>query len=86
MNILLDTHTFLWIIQNDKQLSKQAKEAFLNTENALYFSRVSYWEMCIKQSLDKLELAKNWQKTFDDELLHNGIKWLNIEKHTVRKF
>ncbi len=80
MNILLDTHTFLWIIQNDKQLSKRAKETFLNTENNLYLSMVSYWEICIKQSLAKLELSKNWQKTFDDELLHNGIKWLNIEK------
>jgi PIN domain nuclease of toxin-antitoxin system len=36
--------------------------------------------MCIKQGLGKRELAKNWQKIFDDELLHNGIKWPGIEK------
>jgi PIN domain nuclease of toxin-antitoxin system len=80
VNILLDTHTFIWIIQNDKHLSKKAKEVFLDTENTLFFSMASYWEMCIKQSLGKLELSKNWQKMFDDELLHNGIKWLGIEK------
>jgi PIN domain nuclease of toxin-antitoxin system len=80
VKVLLDTHTLLWAIQDEKKLSKKAKDTFLEPEHELFFSLASYWEICIKQSLGKLELAKNWQKTLEDELLENGIKWLAIER------
>jgi PIN domain nuclease of toxin-antitoxin system len=40
----------------------------------------SYWELCIKHSIGKLELAPDWQKAFDREMAINGIRWLAIEK------
>ena len=80
MKVLLDTHTLLWAIQDEKKLSSKARDTFLEPENELFVSMASYWELCIKAGLGKLELAKNWQKTLDDELLENGIKWLAIEK------
>ncbi len=79
MQILLDTHTFLWIIEG-KNLSLNAKQAFLDSENQIYFSVVSYWEICIKYSLGKLELVPNWPQLFDKEIEINGIQWLAIEK------
>lgn len=79
MKLLLDTHAFLWFIR-DENLSQNAREAFLNVDNTLYFSAVSYWEICIKYSLGKLELAENWNKIFDREMTVNNIKWLPIEK------
>jgi PIN domain nuclease of toxin-antitoxin system len=80
VKVLLDTHSFLWIIQDPEHLSKTAKETFLNPANILFFSMASYWEICIKQSLGKLELATNWKQIIDNELLENGIKWLMIEQ------
>ncbi len=80
MRLLLDTHTFLWFIHGDKRLSQTAKEAFLDTDNELYLSAVSYWEICIKQSLGKLGLVTDWQQAVDTELTANGIKWLTLEK------
>lgn len=79
MKLLLDTHVFLWSITNGK-LSENARQAFLDPENDLYLSAVSYWEICIKTSLGKLVLAKDWITTVDQELEGNHIKWLSVEK------
>jgi len=79
VKFLLDTHVLLWIII-DGPVSEQARSAFLNEENELFLSAASYWEICIKVSIGKLDLAANWQKTIEDEMRINGIKWLPIEK------
>ncbi len=53
---LLDTHTLIWYINGDMELSKNAREA-IEAENAINFvSIASLWEMAIKISLGKLEL------------------------------
>lgn len=80
MKLLLDTHVFLWSIEEYTKLSNKASEAFLNADNELYLSAASYWEICLKQSLGKLGLAENWKKTLDREIAINAIKWLAIEK------
>ena len=83
MNLLLDTHAFLWFMQGEN-LSQTAQAAFLDTSNDLYFSAASYWEICIKHSLGKLELVGNWDKLFDQEMAVNTIRWLPIEKEHSR--
>jgi PIN domain nuclease of toxin-antitoxin system len=80
VKVLLDTHTLLWAFQEQDKLSRKAKEVFLNPDNALFFSMASYWEICIKQSLGKLELTKNWREVIDRELSENSVVWLLIEK------
>jgi PIN domain nuclease of toxin-antitoxin system len=80
MNLLLDTHAFLWAIGGDPRLGDRAGLAFLDAQNTLYFSIVSYWEICIKHALGKLDLASNWQRAFDNEMATNGIRWLALEK------
>jgi PIN domain nuclease of toxin-antitoxin system len=79
MKLLLDTHAFLWSITSGP-VSEQARIAFLNTENELFLSAASYWEISIKVSIGKLVLENGWQKTFEREMQLNGIKWLPIEK------
>lgn len=79
MKLLLDTHALIWFISGDNQLSEQAKEAFLNQNNKLFFSKASLWEMTIKISLGKLVLAEHWLNAIKKEMLSNGIQWLEIE-------
>lgn len=79
MKLLLDTHTFLWVV-NDGPLSGHARQAFLNAESELYLSAASYWEISIKISIGKLVLVDNWVESFDREMAANGIKWLPIKK------
>lgn len=79
MKLLLDTHALIWFISGDDRLGEQAKEAFLNQDNKLYFSKASLWEMTIKISLGKLVLAEHWLTAIEKEMISNGIQWLEIE-------
>ncbi|MBX3014119.1 MAG: type II toxin-antitoxin system VapC family toxin [Caldilineaceae bacterium] len=79
MKLLLDTHVLLWVLTQQK-LSPTATTAFLDLQNQLYLSAVSYWEICIKISLGKLTLVPNWGALVDDISAMNGIQWLGIDK------
>ncbi len=56
MRLLLDTCTFLWVIEGSKSLSSTAIEAFSSPGNEVYFSAVSSWEINVKYRLGKLVL------------------------------
>lgn len=79
MNLLLDTHIFLWSITS-RRLSPAADAAFLDADNTLYLSAASYWEICIKLGIGKLTLPEDWQSTADLAMTINAIRWLPIEK------
>jgi PIN domain nuclease of toxin-antitoxin system len=84
MNVLLDTHAFLWSITGDDQLSKTAEKTFLHPDNNLYFSAASFWEICVKLSLGKLSLKRDWFKTIQEEMRINAVQWLPVEmQHCV---
>jgi PIN domain nuclease of toxin-antitoxin system len=53
MRVLLDTHIFLWCMQDSAQLSKAARELILAAEQ-VYISSASIWEVAIKIKLKKL--------------------------------
>lgn len=79
MKVLLDTHAFLWLITDDDRLSENARQTFLNTQNSLFFSAASLWEICIKKSLGKISLKEGWFQTIQEEMAINTIQWLPIE-------
>ena len=79
MKILLDTHVLLWVVTR-QNLSTAATTAFLDIQNQLYLSVVSYWEIYIKVSIGKLTLVPNWIDLVDEVIAVNGIQWLGIDK------
>lgn len=79
MGILLDTHAFLWMLDGDSRLSDTAIDTCKNRDNALYLSAASLWEIGIKTSLHKLELAPGWPEVIREEIRLNAIQWLPIE-------
>jgi len=56
MNLLLDTHTFMWWDSNPAKLSPRALIAIRDPANTKWFSVVSIWEIVIKSQLGKLAL------------------------------
>lgn len=77
MNLLLDTHTFLWFIMGSANLSGKARALIEDPSNKSLLSVASLWEMAIKVSLGKLILSV----LFDDvvqQLSLNGVGLLNI--------
>ncbi len=78
MKILIDTHALLWLITDNKKLSKNSKIYFTDPKNELYFSMASFWEICIKVSIGKLSLSTNWEQTIKKELSFNLVQLLPI--------
>jgi PIN domain nuclease of toxin-antitoxin system len=56
--LLLDTHTWLWMIADDPQLGKSARAAIASCHaaGALFLCPISLWEIALKSSGGKLEL------------------------------
>jgi PIN domain nuclease of toxin-antitoxin system len=62
MNILLDTHTFIWFINGDKSLPDKVIAKIKNVENQCFFSIASIWEIAIKMKLNKLQLKSDFNE------------------------
>jgi PIN domain nuclease of toxin-antitoxin system len=83
MNLLLDTHAFIWYSENDPKLSESIK---IDIENAdrVYLSIASLWEIAIKLSIGKLSLRSNYE-SIESSLEPAGINLLPISfADTVR--
>lgn len=57
MNLLLDTHTLLWLMEGSPNLSGTAATMVADPSNRLYLSMASDWEMAIKIGLKKMTLS-----------------------------
>lgn len=77
MNNLLDTHTLIWFIEGDSQLSEKAKTSIEKNEEINFLSIASLWEIAIKISIGKLELKTPFSK-ISEQLLINGFQILPI--------
>jgi PIN domain nuclease of toxin-antitoxin system len=56
---LLDTHAFVWWLDDDPKLGKKARAALSSPSASVLVSAVSIWEMAIKLSLGKLRMRKS---------------------------
>lgn len=56
MNLLLDLHILLWMVNNPRRLSPSIVAALEEPANGLYLSIVSVWELQIKVGTGKLKL------------------------------
>ena len=54
MQLLLDTHAFLWWVINDRRLSRAAEEAIADDGNDVLVSAASAWKIATKHRLGKL--------------------------------
>ncbi|MFM7166781.1 MAG: type II toxin-antitoxin system VapC family toxin [Planctomycetaceae bacterium] len=50
MKLLLDTHTFLWLVDGNPSLSTTAQATIGDPSNSLFLSVASVWELSIKTS------------------------------------
>jgi len=79
MNLLLDTHAFLWFCDGSSNLSSSARTAIEDPENTVFVSQISAWEVAIKASLSKLTLSVPFNRLFPDAIMANGFKILATE-------
>jgi PIN domain nuclease of toxin-antitoxin system len=56
MNILLDTHVALWAVTDDDHLSRDARQYLEDSENRVFVSAASVWEISIKHAIRSGEM------------------------------
>lgn len=78
MKYLIDTHVLLWYMADPDGLSQRALATMLDAESELYWSAVSLWEITVKISLGKLEMAADWERQIEDEKKANRVRDLPL--------
>ncbi|WP_420207967.1 type II toxin-antitoxin system VapC family toxin [Candidatus Electronema sp. JC] len=83
--LLLDTHAFLWWVEDSPQLSAAARDMIEELENECFLSIVSPWEMAVKASIGKLKLALPIKDYVPQHLAANQFMELPITfQHAAR--
>jgi PIN domain nuclease of toxin-antitoxin system len=85
VRLLLDTHTFLWWVTDDPQLSATVRAAIADESNSVLVSAASAWEMATKHRLGKLGSAGEAVERFAELILADGFEHLPIDhRHALR--
>lgn len=79
MNILLDTHAFLWWIADDQRLSQAARDAIANPDSEVLVSAASAWEIAIKAGIGRIALSESASRFVPKHLERNGFVSLPIQ-------
>ncbi len=83
MKVLLDTHTFIWAITDERRLSPRARTLIASSE--LWWSVVSLWEAIQKAQVGKLSLPLPAGPMLTGELSSNHVRLLPVSlSHVLR--
>lgn len=83
MNLLLDTHVFLWLRHSPNKLSEKVLTAYFDINNDTYLSMASIWEIQIKLQLGKIEIIQPLQDLINQQIANNGLQILPIESEHI---
>ena len=67
MKLLLDTHVLIWAAGFPDRISAEGRDLIADTENELFFSAASLWEVAIKSALGREDFV------VDARLLRRGL-------------
>lgn len=81
MNLLLDTHTFIWFSdqRQSTNLPQATKELLEDAGNTVFLSLASAWELAIKVSIGKISLAMPVIRLVEYHQTNDGIIVLPIK-------
>jgi len=87
MRVLLDTHTFLWWIIDDPQMSSRVRDIISNSSNELFLSAASCWEIAIKAKIGRIKLPDRPHIFVSEQMALNTIQGLPIQiSHALHVF
>ncbi len=78
MKILLDTHTFLWWLDGNKNLPAKIRNLMQDDSHKVFVSAASAWETTTKFRLGKLPGAKDVAADFGTCIIEQGFIALPI--------
>ena len=78
MNLLLDSHTFIWSYDEQHKLSQIALQAMSNPANIMFLSVASAWEIQIKIMIGKFKLQDPLTDVIAEQQQINGLQILPV--------
>ena len=85
MKLLLDTHALIWWWIDDPQLGRAAREAITDSDNDVWISAATAWEIAIKQRAGKLTEVPAVAPYFGDMIAKDGFRLLPVQiAHALR--
>ena len=61
MNVIIDTHIFLWLLNDPLKVKNNYLDILKNTNNDIFLSSINIAELMIKASIGKLKKNKRLQ-------------------------
>lgn len=58
MQLLIDTHILIWFLEGNNLLSTERQKLLSTSQNEVFVSIASLWELAIKISIGKITLSK----------------------------
>ena len=83
MKLLLDTCTFLWIVDQHQHLSPRAVALFESADNEVYLSAASAWEIATKYAQRRLALSEAPERYVPAQREAHGIFSLPIDEEST---
>ena len=78
MNLLFDSHGFVWWREEPHKLSKTAFTEISNPANKLFLSAASVWELQIKIKIGKFSFSDTLENVIADEITINRLQILSV--------
>ncbi len=60
MKILLDTHVLVWALSSPEKIKPKVQDLLVDSDNIVFVSIASLWELQIKKSLNKISLPDDF--------------------------
>jgi PIN domain nuclease of toxin-antitoxin system len=78
VQILLDTHIFIWAVSATEMLSPQGRALIADQDNDIFVSVVSLWEIGIKRSAGRRNAPAMSADVALDLGIRSGYRWLPV--------
>ena len=79
MNIIIDTHIFLWLASDVKKVDKRYMKYIEDTNNSIFLSSLSIAEIMIKKSIGNLDFNADILMILDEM----GIEVLDFDANSA---
>jgi PIN domain nuclease of toxin-antitoxin system len=77
---LLDTHTFVWLASDQKELSAKAAVAIKKDLDSLFISVVTAWEIALLHKKGRLHFALPSAEFVERAIRHHGVQELSLTR------
>ncbi len=77
---LLDTHTFVWLASDQKELSAKAAAAIKRDLDSLFISVVTTWDIVLLYKKGRLHLALPPAEFVERAIRHHGVHELPLTR------